>query len=359
MWDPFESAWQEQYHYVQEYRKTYPDRWPAQREDYPVDNNLGSWCNTQRTAYRKQELSPERIQLLEAIGFMWDPFESAWQEQYSYVREYRKTYPDRWPQAKEGYPVDNNLGTWCSTQRVKYNKKELSPERMQLLEAIGFVWDPLEAAWQEQYNYVQEYRKIHPDRWPAQKEEYLVDNNLGTWCSTQRTAYAQQKLSPERIQLLEDIGFMWDSLEAAWQEQYNYVQEYRKIHPDRWPAQKEEYPVDNNLGTWCGRQRKAYTQQKLSPERIQLLEAIGFVWDPLEAAWQEQYNYVQEYRTIHPDRWPARREEYPVDNNLGSWCSQQRVKYNKKKLSPERIQLLGEIGFMCVDNRRIYGTTCF
>ena len=182
------------------------------------------------------------------------------------------------------------MGSWCSNQRKAYTKQELSPERIQLFEAIGFMWDPFESAWQKQYTYLQEYRTIHPDRWPAQKEDYPVDNNLGSWCANQRATYIQQELSPERIQLLEAIGFMWNPLEAAWQEQYHYVQEYRTIHPDTWPARREKYPADNNLGSWCSNQRKAYTKQELSPERIQLLEEIGFMWNLFESTWREQYH---------------------------------------------------------------------
>ena len=222
----------------------------------------------------------------------------------------------------------------------QYTKQELSPERIHLLEAIGFMWDPFESAWQEQYTYLQEYRKTHPDRWPALREDYPVDNNLGSWCAHQRTAYTKQELSPDRIRLLEDIGFMWDPLEAAWQEQYNYVQEYRTTYPDTWPQASEKYPVNNNLGSWCAHQRTAYTKQELSPDRIHLLEAIGFMWDPFESAWQEQYTYLQEYRKTHPDRWPAQKEEYPVNNNLGSWCANQRATYIQQELSPERIRLL-------------------
>ncbi len=340
------QSWRVNYNHLQEYRTIHPDRWPVQKEEYPTKNLLGRWCGTQRAAYTKQELSHERIHLLEAIGFMWDQLEAAWQEQYNYVQEYRTIHPDTWPAQKEEYPVGNNVGSWCSTQRIKYNKKELSHERIQLLEDVGFVWDSLESAWQEQYTYLQEYRNRYPDRWPQNREEYPIDNNLGLWCGTQRVKYNKQELSPKRTQLLEAIGFRWDPFESAWQEQYNYLKEYRNRHPDRWPARREEYPVDNNLGLWCARQRAAYTQQELSPERIHLLEAIGFMWDPLEVAWQEQYNYVQEYRKIHPDTWPQAREEYPVGNNLGSWCNTQRRVYTKQELSPEQIQLLEDIGFM-------------
>ncbi len=105
---------------------------------------------------------------------------------------------------------------------------------------------------------------------------------------------------------------MWDPFESAWQEQYNYVQEYRTIHPDTWPAQKEEYPVDNNLGSWCSEQRKAYTKQELSPDRIQLLEALrlleeGFMWD---SRWNQHgrssITICKNTGNTYPDRWPAK-----------------------------------------------------
>ncbi len=170
-------------------------------------------------------------------------------------------------------------------------------------------------SWRVNYNHLQEYRKTHPDTWPALREEYPVGNNLGSWCSHQRTAYTQQKLSHERIQLLEDIGFMWDLFESAWQKQYNYLQEYRKIYPDTWPQASEEYPVDNNLGSWCSEQRKAYTKQELSPDRIQLLEAHRIYVGSAGSCMAETVYYVQEYRKTYPDTWPQAKEEYPVGNN--------------------------------------------
>jgi hypothetical protein len=42
---------------------------------------------------------------------------------------------------------DHNLGNWVSSQRGK--KDKLSPDQIKKLDALGFVWDPLEEQWEE------------------------------------------------------------------------------------------------------------------------------------------------------------------------------------------------------------------
>ncbi|MQF65269.1 helicase, partial [SAR202 cluster bacterium AC-409-J13_OGT_754m] len=37
---------------------------------------LGNWVGTQRQSYRKEKLTEERIQRLEALGIVWEPRKS-------------------------------------------------------------------------------------------------------------------------------------------------------------------------------------------------------------------------------------------------------------------------------------------
>ena len=64
--------------------------------------------------------------------------------------------------------------------------------------------------------------------------------------------------------------------------------------------------------------RKAYITQ----ERIDRLNAIGFVWDPNEQAWAERYDELQTYKNEHgncnvPQGWPENKQ-------LDLWVSAQR-----------------------------------
>jgi len=81
VWNFRHYAWNQQYLNLVAFKKqTSPD--PDQQHcnvprDYPANQALGNWANTQRTQYRflqegkKSSMTIERIQKLEAIGFAW------------------------------------------------------------------------------------------------------------------------------------------------------------------------------------------------------------------------------------------------------------------------------------------------
>ena len=49
-----------------------------------------------------------------------------------------------------------------------------------------------------------------------------------------------------------------------------------------------------DLGSWMNIQRKAYRNDKLSPDRISQLEALGFEWNRSEAVWAESWSQMYE-----------------------------------------------------------------
>ena len=91
---------------------------------------------TQRRTRQKDKLSKERIALLDNIGFVWDPFEQEWQNQYAELKKYIEKNGNTI--VPRNYPI---LGIWVSRQRVAKKKGQLSEERIQLLDDIGFIWD--------------------------------------------------------------------------------------------------------------------------------------------------------------------------------------------------------------------------
>jgi len=106
---------------------------------YKKDPKLGSWVHSQRCYYWNEELSEERINHLESVGFMWNPQDVKWTAMYHKLVEYKKhhhgltTVPQR-------YTEDLSLGKWVHYQKYAYSKGSLSEKRLKLLNAINFVW---------------------------------------------------------------------------------------------------------------------------------------------------------------------------------------------------------------------------
>ena len=98
------------------------------------DYKLGGWVNNQR--HTRATLTPERVQRLDEIGFVWDS--AAWEEGFAALEVFKEREGHcRVPQAhKEG---DHRLGNWIRSQR-RY-KANLTAERVQRLDEIGFVWN--------------------------------------------------------------------------------------------------------------------------------------------------------------------------------------------------------------------------
>ncbi len=195
-----------------------------------------------------------------------------WEEMFTALVEYKKKNNDC--DVPKEYPANPQLGWWVGRQRAVKNKGQLSEDRIRRLEALGFVWAPLEAAWQEMFTALVEYRGKNnhcdvPKKYPANPQ-------LGSWVTTQRVVKNSGQLGEDRIRRLEALGFVWDPKEAAWEEMYAALVEYRgKNNHCNVPYR---HPGNPQLGWWVGRQRAVKNSGQLSEDRIRRLEALGFVW---------------------------------------------------------------------------------
>ena len=101
---------------------------------------------------------------------------------------------------------------------------------------------------------------------------------LSRWVNTQRAFKRRNMLSQERITKLERIVFEWEPTQARWNEMYQGLVDYKKTRDHCNVPQ--DYPENPRLGRWAGFQRTLYKKGKLSQDRIDKLEAIGFEWEP-------------------------------------------------------------------------------
>jgi hypothetical protein len=84
-------------------------------------------------------MSLERRQRLDEVGFVWDAREAAWEKGLIHLKIYRDRVGDcRVPKTHKENGFE--LGSWVGVQRV--NKRNMSLERRQRLDELGFIWKP-------------------------------------------------------------------------------------------------------------------------------------------------------------------------------------------------------------------------
>jgi len=280
---------------------------------------------------------------LDAIG-------EGWFERYGQLLAYQQKYgnqdmPARWPE-------NQKLATWVVNQRVLQKDGVLEDEKIELLNRIGFKWSPHASTWRTYYLALLDYRNrfgncFVPLNWKENKK-------LARWVSSQRVDYVRNKLSSERIALLEKIGFEWTGGVATWDERFAELCAYKErfghtLVPVKW----KENPL---LGGWVSAQRYKGNQGKLNKEFETRLNSIGFVWkvpriakpaevstSKLEEQWLEMFGRFKEYAAVHG----VSRVEVVDDETrkLNRWMLGQRQARKRGKLTEARIRALEEIGF--------------
>lgn len=117
---------------------------------------------------------------------------------------------------------------------------------------------------------------------------YKENPPLARWVKRQRYQYTllkdgkQSNMTAARVAALEEIGFVWDSQAASWDERLRELQDFQKTHQHcNVPT---TYSPNLQLARWVKCQRrqfKLYREGKSSNmtlDRIKRLEDLGFEW---------------------------------------------------------------------------------
>jgi len=154
------------------------------------------------------------------------------------------------------------------------------------------------------------------------------------------------RLSRERIERLNRVGFVWHRLNRSWEAMFTALGKYKEACSNLEVSPKKNLA----LSRWMGRQRQARRRGKLSKERTLQLKKLGFVWDALADRWEERFAELVAYKRAHghceiPTAWAENQA-------LAKWVVNQRVFRKRGKLSLERISRLNSIGFQWKGRRQ-------
>uniref|UniRef100_A0A7S4M8C4 Helicase-associated domain-containing protein n=1 Tax=Odontella aurita TaxID=265563 RepID=A0A7S4M8C4_9STRA len=181
-------------------------------EKPPLPTTLSNAQNLIDTALASRKLSVKENPTLQM----------KWEQMYSRLLAYKETHgnclvPNR-------YKEDRSLGQWVSAQRRQFKQLQngedspMTKERAAMLEGIGFVWATLERGhvpWEVRYQELMAYKLKHGDC--LVPIGFKENPQLSSWVSTQRQEMKLLKegrptrLTEDRIHLLNDGGFVWES----------------------------------------------------------------------------------------------------------------------------------------------------
>jgi superfamily II DNA or RNA helicase len=199
----------------------------------------------------------------------------------------------------------------------------------QTVERLGSSWD-------EWYGILQNYKE-REGHCLVPHEHIEIGSRLGFWVATQREA--RQRLSSERIQKLEFIGFTWSPLDEKWETGFYALNQFKNREGNCFVGDKY-LEGQFKLGQWVGVQRLSI--DSLSIERRQRLDSIGFVWDPHEAKWEEGFAALTSFKN-REGNCLVNYKHMEGSFRLGQWVAVQRSTANSMNVL--RKNKLNAIGF--------------
>ena len=185
--------------------------------------------------------------------------------------------------------------------------------------------------------------------------EYITPTGLklGFWISYQRVLYKNNKLTNQMIDLLNNIGMVWQIRDVHdWLDYLERAKNYFEEKGNLLVPQNYEDSEGFALGMWITTQRARYKKAELTEEQIKMLESIGMVWIVKQKrAWEDYYEYALQYYEQHLNLLVS--VDYEVDGiKLGSWLANQRRARKANKLNQYQIELLDNIEMVWEMKRR-------
>jgi hypothetical protein len=102
------------------------------------EESLYQFGNYQRTLRRNGKLAQNRIDLLDSIGFVWEPGKASierWEKNFEKLKQYKQKFGDC--NVPWNYK-DIKLATWMGYLRS--SKQIMSEDRIKRLDELGFCW---------------------------------------------------------------------------------------------------------------------------------------------------------------------------------------------------------------------------
>uniref|UniRef100_A0A6C0C9Z7 Helicase n=1 Tax=viral metagenome TaxID=1070528 RepID=A0A6C0C9Z7_9ZZZZ len=191
-------------------------------------------------------------------------------------------------------------------------------------------------------------------KWIERKKNSKNTANLKliAWCTSQRIKYKDEKLSNERIELLNNIdGWRWDPFLDAWNNKYADIQTYIYTN-NKFPIDRENNNQETILARWAGTQRMSKNKKSLIDEQIKKLEELpGWTWG--FESWETRYLKLQKFIEIN-DKLPSKHTKNKEEYTLARWVGSQRLKNKDGNLTDDQFEKLDALNIFLLSRNDIW-----
>lgn len=200
----WENGFLEAKNYSEEYGNLSVPKNYRSNTDFP----LGIWIQRQRSLYKNNKISEDRIKRLTGIGMNWNP--DNWESRFDLVKQYYEEHGNINISQKE---VIQGvwLGKWIISQKKAMEEGKLTHKQIEKLktlpmEEVGRKDNRWWSMYEEAKKYYEEFGNLNI---PV---NYLTSNGkkLSDWIIRQRRNYKLGKMPSEHKEKLDEIGFIWD-----------------------------------------------------------------------------------------------------------------------------------------------------
>jgi hypothetical protein len=198
-----------------------------------------------------------------------------WEHAYTRLTEYKAHEGHADVPARYRDTDGFRLGQWLWSTRIEARKGRLTEEREIRLTNLGVKWEGRRAHLGRMIDSVDEYAKqMGSDNVAYLIGDVLMREGIAVPAALRR-AYREDKLDPDQISHLEELGFCWDASDAWFAHGVAEMTEYRDAGNAGKVSSRYVSPSGMYLGDWCRRQVTAVDEGESSPERVTILRSLG------------------------------------------------------------------------------------
>jgi hypothetical protein len=233
-----------------------------------------AWLSRQRRARESGSLPSGRVALLHRLrGFTWTPDADQWEAAFNQVRRFVGVH-GRLPSRGD----DAMLSGWLAAQRFALRRGQLSPRRVEVLEALpgwsgSMSCSRSHTVWERHLATTRTFLDMH-GRYPSSAADSAAENAAGRWVDAQRTHYRRGDLSSQRTEALSALpGWRWSAREADFDARVDQLCA---------ELSGSAIATDHPLYGWVVAQRRRHRDGRLPAEQVAVLHSMNLLDESLQ-----------------------------------------------------------------------------